>query len=173
VQHAFELPFSGNTYGGGQYQESFSLDPKSNNVFGSVFMECYGNLSGASLATNNGIKITGKASSFTAGSDPKAYINFDIYSVDKKATAITITIDYSGGGDYKGEARVLCNDIMSTSDYRSLLNEFLNLPRLKSQDSWLITLCYRFAGSLTKAPQAIPVVPTVQSFRLTTVSNLR
>jgi hypothetical protein len=126
VQHAFELPFSGNTYGGGQYQESFSLDPKSNNVFGSVFMECYGNLSGASLATNNGIKITGKASSFTAGSDPKTYINFDIYSVDKKATAITITIIYSGGGIYKGEARVLCNDIMSTSDYRSLLNEFIN-----------------------------------------------
>jgi len=70
-------------------------------------MECYGNLSGASLATNNGIKITGKASSFTAGSDPKTYINFDIYSVDKKATAITITINYFGEGKYKGEARVL------------------------------------------------------------------
>jgi hypothetical protein len=126
VQHAFELPFSGNTYGGGQHQESFSLDPKSNNVFGSVFMESYGNLSGASLTTNNGIQIAGKASSFTAGSDPKTYINFDIYSVDKKATAITITINYSGGGMYKGEARVLRDDIMSTSDYRSLLNEFIN-----------------------------------------------
>jgi hypothetical protein len=126
VQHAFELPFSGYSYGGGQHQESFSLDPKSNNVFGSVFMESYGNLSGASLATNNGIQIAGKIASVTTGSDPKAYINFDIYSVDKKATAITITIIYSGGGTYKGEARVLCNDIMSTSDYRSLLNEFIN-----------------------------------------------
>lgn len=126
VQHAFELPFSGNSPGSGSYQESFSLDPKNNNVFGSVLIESYGNLSGASLATNNGIQIAGKVSSVTTGSDPKAYINFDIYSVDKKATAITITINYFGEGKYKGEARVLCDDIMSISGYRSLLNEFTN-----------------------------------------------
>jgi hypothetical protein len=126
VQHAFELPFSGNSPGSGSYQESFSLDPKNNNVFGSVLIESYGNLSGASLTTNNGIQIAGKIASVTTGSDPKAYINFDIYSVDKKATAITITINYFGVGTYKGEARVLCDDIMSISGYRSLLNEFTN-----------------------------------------------
>ena len=65
VQHAFELPFSGNSPGGGSYQKSFSLDPKNNNVFGSVLIESYGNLSGASLATNNGIQIAGKVSSVT------------------------------------------------------------------------------------------------------------
>jgi hypothetical protein len=135
VQHAFELPFSGNSPGGGSYQKSFSLDPKNNNVFGSVLIESYGNLSGASLATNNGIQITGKIASVTTGSDPKTYINFDIYSVDKKATAITITINYSGGGKYKGEARVLCDDIMSTSDYRSLLNEFINNLNNQPEDT--------------------------------------
>jgi hypothetical protein len=70
----------------------------------------------------------------------------------------------------------LYHDLGKTSwpaDWHTKPFQELNLPRLKSQDSWLITLCYRFAGSLTKAPQAIPVVPTVQSFRLTTVSNLR
>jgi hypothetical protein len=160
VQHAFELPFSGNTYGGGQHQESFSLDPKSNNVFGSVFMESYGNLSGASLTTNNGIQIAGKASSFTAGSDPKTYINFDIYSVDKKATAITITINYSGGGMYKGEARVLCDDIMSTSDYRSLLNEFINNLNNQPEDTTPpeISICTADGRSATRSGNQVPII---------------